>query len=430
MLIHLHFSDEMADSLSRRATEAVGGLDLPWRFAPRADYHPDDNPSGLISFGTAENALVTEELKEFVDKNVTISLDDFLYRGSHAGGPRFPKALAVHLNEYLQPHSPIAPEMIQCVGAATAMHDILAWGVANPGDGILTSRPVYGRFELDFGNKSQVRVVYAETDARNAFQDDVVERFEEALVRSRNTGVNVKMVLIVNPHNPLGKCYPRSALVKIMQFCQKHRLHLLSDEIYACSVFDSGEEAVPFTSILSINSAGLIDPELLHVTYGLSKDFGAAGLRLGAIITRSRPVLRAIEAAMRFHNPSGASLAIGSAMLEDRVWCRSFIETSRARLAQAYRHVTRGLRDIGIRYLPGSNAGFFVWVDLSPYLPSELDGEGNPEFALAKSLKSEGVFLHPREEHSLDPGWFRLVYTQDPRTVTEGLMRQVFLLWV
>ncbi|KAM5377331.1 hypothetical protein ACJZ2D_005150 [Fusarium nematophilum] len=369
-------------------------------------------------------------MADSLSRRATEAVDDFLYRGSHAGGPRFPKALAVHLNEYLQPHSPIAPEMIQCVGAATAMHDILAWGVANPGDGILTSRPVYGRFELDFGNKSQVRVVYAETDARNAFQDDVVERFEEALVRSRNTGVNVKMVLIVNPHNPLGKCYPRSALVKIMQFCQKHRLHLLSDEIYACSVFDSGEEAVPFTSILSINSAGLIDPELLHVTYGLSKDFGAAGLRLGAIITRSRPVLRAIEAAMRFHNPSGASLAIGSAMLEDRVWCRSFIETSRARLAQAYRHVTRGLRDIGIRYLPGSNAGFFVWVDLSPYLPSELDGEGNPEFALAKSLKSEGVFLHPREEHSLDPGWFRLVYTQDPRTVTEGLMRQVFLLWV
>lgn len=56
MLIHLRFTDEMADSLSRRATEAVGGLDLPWRFAPRGDYHPDHNPEGLISFATAENA--------------------------------------------------------------------------------------------------------------------------------------------------------------------------------------------------------------------------------------------------------------------------------------------------------------------------------------------------------------------------------------
>ncbi|RBR17057.1 uncharacterized protein FIESC28_06559 [Fusarium coffeatum] len=358
-------------TLSQRATEAVGGLDLPWRFAPRGDYDPDHNPSGLVSFGTAENALVTDQLKEFTDQNVTISHEDFLYRGSHAGGSRFPSALAAHLNEYLTPHSPITPDMIQCVGAATAMHDILAWGVADPGDGVLTSRPVYGRFELDFGNKSQVRVVYSDNKTKNAFQDNIVDKFEEALMRSKKAGIHVKMVLIVNPHNPLG----------------------------------------------------VIDPDLLHVTYGLSKDFGAAGLRLGAIITRSRPVLRAIQAAMRFHNPSGASLAIGSAMLEDRVWCRSFVDSSRSKIAQAHRHVTSQLKDMGIKYLPGSNAGFFVWIDLSPYLSSELDGELNQEFALAKRLRQDGVFLHPREEHSQEPGWFRVVYTQDPRTVTEGLQR-------
>ncbi|KAL9569939.1 hypothetical protein ACKAV7_006002 [Fusarium commune] len=368
MKIHLQFSNAKMGSLSQRATEAVSGLDLPWRFAPRGDYDADHNPNGLISFGTAEHALVTKELKEFTNKNVTISHDDFLYRGSHAGGSRFPQALAAHLNEYLQPYSPVTPDMIRCVGAATAMHDILAWGVADPGDGVLTSRPVYGRFELDFGNMSQVRVVYSNNKIEEAFQHDIVEKFEEALLRSRKVGVNVKMVLIVNPHNPL-------------------------------------------------------DPELLHVTYGLSKDFGAAGLRLGAIITRSQPVLRAIEAAMRFNNPSGASLAIGSAMLEDRAWCRAFIDSSRLKLAQAHRHITSQLRDMGIKYLPGSNAGFFVWVDLSPYLPSEFDGELNQEFALAKRLYKMGVFLHPREEHSIEPGWFRMVYSQDPRTVTEGLRR-------
>ncbi|CAF3506030.1 unnamed protein product [Fusarium graminearum] len=369
----------------------------------------------------AERALVTDQLKEFADKSVTISNEDFLYRGSHAGGSRFPTALAAHLNEYLTPSSPITPDMIRCVGAATAMHDILAWGVADPGDGVLTSRPVYGRFELDFGNKSQAKVVYSDNKTEEAFQDGIIDHFEEALLRSSEAGIHVKMVLIVNPHNPLGRCYPKSTLVKIMQFCQKHRLHLLSDEIYACSVFNSDEPATPFTSILSIDSTNLIDPDLLHVTYGLSKDFGAAGLRLGAIITRSQPVLRAIEAAMRFHNPSGASLAIGNAMLEDRVWCRSFVDSSRSKLSQAHRHVTSQLKAMNIKYLPGSNAGFFVWIDLSPYLPSELDGELNQEFALAKRLREAGVFLHPREEHSLEPGWFRIVYTQDPRTVTEGL---------
>ena len=136
---------------------------------------------------------------------MTISPEDLLYRGSHAGGPRFPAALATHLNEYLQPHRRITPDMVQCVGAATSMHDILAWGIANPGDGFLTSRPAYGRLELDFGNKSQVKVVYADTDAEDAFKPEAASKFEEALVRSNAMGVPVKAVFIINPHNPLGE---------------------------------------------------------------------------------------------------------------------------------------------------------------------------------------------------------------------------------
>lgn len=138
---------------------------------------------------------------------VTISTEDFLYRGSHAGGLRFPRALAVHLNEYLHPHFPITPDMVQCVGAATAMHDILAWAVADPGDAVLASRPIYGRFEVDFGNKSQVSVVYSNNKTEEAFHDDIVEKFEDALLRYQKAGVHIKMVLIVNPNNPLGRQY-------------------------------------------------------------------------------------------------------------------------------------------------------------------------------------------------------------------------------
>lgn len=213
-----------------------------------------------------------------------------------------------------------------------------------------------------------------------------------------------------------------------MKFCQSHNIHLISDEIYACSTFDSGESsATPFTSILAIDPAGLIDTERLHVTYGFSKDFGSAGLRIGAIITRSKAVEAAIRGVIRFHNPAGPSLAIGAAMLEDRKWCREFVELNRTKLAEAYGVATTGLKEIGVQYLSGSNAGFFLWIDLSKHLPADLDGEPNAEFALAKKLLDNGVFLHPREEHSLKPGWFRMVYTQDPDIVREGIKRYIYL---
>jgi 1-aminocyclopropane-1-carboxylate synthase len=214
-----------------------------------------------------------------------------------------------------------------------------------------------------------------------------------------------------------------------MKFCQEHQIHLISDEVYGCSVFESGEQAVvPFTSALSINTAGIIDRNLLHVTYAMSKDFGAAGLRLGALITRNEELKKALLAVVRFHSPSGVSIAIGTAMLEDREWCRSFIATSQQRIAEAYKFVTGKLRNMGVPYLRGGNAGFFVWIDLSAYLPSESEGlpQQEREFALAQRFVDAGVFLHPGEEHSLVPGWFRMVYTMERGIVDEGLRRSVF----
>jgi 1-aminocyclopropane-1-carboxylate synthase len=207
--------------------------------------------------------------------------------------------------------------------------------------------------------------------------------------------------------------------VNILDFCERHQIHLISDEIYACSVFDSGEDAVPFTSILSIPVDRHIDPSRLHVIYGLSKDFGAAGLRIGAVITRSKSLLAAVDAVTRFSSASGPSLAFGKLLLADRDWVHSFVDRNKATLAAAYKHVTTALKEIGVKYIRGGNAGFFVYIDLSPFLPDHRV----PEFELADRLQKAGLFLHPCEEHAPEPGWFRLVFTQDPRGVTEGIKR-------
>jgi aspartate/methionine/tyrosine aminotransferase len=208
-----------------------------------------------------------------------------------------------------------------------------------------------------------------------------------------------------------------------MRFCQSHQIHLISDEIFACTVFDSGEPgAVAFTSLLSIDPTGLIDPSLCHVITGMSKDFAVGGLRIGAIITQNQILKKACHAQIQFHELSGPSLMLATAMLEDREWCRQFLHTIQERLSAAFRHVTDGLQQIGVKYLPGSNAGFFIWVDLSPYLP-DTGTQQEREFQLAQKLVDKGVSLHPGEEHSIEPGWFRFVYTTTPDVVSEGLRR-------
>jgi aspartate/methionine/tyrosine aminotransferase len=62
-------------------------------------------------------------------------------------------------------------------------------------------------------------------------------------------------------------------MVAFMRLCQKYQIHLLSDEIYALSTFSTKDvpNPTPFTSLLSIDKTGIIDPALCHVVHGMSK---------------------------------------------------------------------------------------------------------------------------------------------------------------
>ena len=62
-------------------------------------------------------------------------------------------------------------------------------------------------------------------------------------------------------------------MIDYMRFCQKHQIHLVSDEIYALTTFPTEDirNPTPFTSLLSIPKDSLIDPTLCHVLHGMSK---------------------------------------------------------------------------------------------------------------------------------------------------------------
>lgn len=99
-----------------------------------------------------------------------------------------------------------------------------------------------------------------------------MRHYEEALLQAQKEGFKIRALLLCNPHNPLGKCYPVDTLKGLFELCNKYSIHLVSDEIYGLSVFDvEGEKRTPFTSVLSINPTGLLRTDQIHVLYGMSK---------------------------------------------------------------------------------------------------------------------------------------------------------------
>ena len=68
-----------------------------------------------------------------------------------------------------------------------------------------------------------------------------------------------KALVITNPHNPLGRCYSRAVLESLARLCAKHEMHLVSDEVFALSVWESPdfEDEEGFVSVLGLDAEAL-----------------------------------------------------------------------------------------------------------------------------------------------------------------------------
>jgi aspartate/methionine/tyrosine aminotransferase len=181
-----------------------------------------------------------------------------------------------------------------------------------------------------------------------------------------------------SPHNPLGKCYVSSnppssgldltceqspkAIKALLAFCQKYQVHFISDEIYALSKSETTTPipAHEFVSVLSIPLDGLIDPHLVHVTYGMSKDFSCNGMRLGVFVTQHNPGAYAAMASLSlFAWPSSPAMELWTRMLDDRTWLDSYLEENSKRLAMYYKRAVQWLERNNIDYVKGGSAYLF-----------------------------------------------------------------------
>ncbi len=95
----------------------------------------------------------------------------------------------------------------------------------------------------------------------------------------------IRALVLTNPQNPFGQCYPVDVLEACVRFCQDRNIHFISDEVYALSCFDDDDEAdtglPPFVSALHLDLDRLgVDRARVHVVWSTSKDFGSSGFRM------------------------------------------------------------------------------------------------------------------------------------------------------
>ncbi|KAL4814642.1 pyridoxal phosphate-dependent transferase [Aspergillus spinulosporus] len=415
-----------ASSLSQRARSSLKNTSNALWDVLNDVWHPQSKPHGY------------QQLLLRASSSLELSERHLALNDTITGSPRLKVAIADVLSRYLRPSKPLRPSHILANNGVSSAIKHCSWALCDPGDGILVGRPYYRGFNRDMCLRPAAKLVQVSFEGMDPLGVSAVLKYEEALISSGKQGCTIRAIMLCNPHNPLGRCYPRSFSIEIMKLCQRFGVHLISDEIYALSVWREGQDGPvsmdKFTSVLSIDHDGLIDPSLVHVLWGVSKDFGANGMRLGAVISQTNSdLLESIRGVAQYNSISGLADCLTTTLLEDEGFVDQFIAENNKALAATYEYVVAFMKRHGIPYARGSNAGFFVWCDLlTPYLQLQHAGSFDSSKS-AKAIKNRELLdkLSRFRVHlgvgddfgSEQTGWFRVTFSQSREQLDEGLRR-------
>nr|KAG5711240.1 hypothetical protein BaRGS_004884 [Batillaria attramentaria] len=328
-------------------------------------YHPDKNPKGYIDLGLAENRLCED----------------------------------------------LTTEKLIVASGTTAILDTLAFSLAEPGEYIMVPAPYYYRIKNDFEDRAGVQVLEVPLSSKAGFEL-TVKSFEIVFTLARRQGKRVRGLLIINPNNPLGDVYTEQFLIELLHFACKHGLHVISDEIYAQSVFDKDTK---FHSILSLP---LPDPQRVHFLWG---DLGLSGYRCGVLYTCNTHVLNFAEAVGIFHQTPPLIQRRLEHILTDTHWLdHEYFPALHKRLANLYKAACARLASLGVDVHPGK-AGIFIWADFSPFL-AEMTFAAEHQLFL-RFLEARVYTLPGKASYSPSPGWFRIIFASNQNMVMEGLRR-------
>lgn len=386
------------------------------------------NPDGFVNLGVAENTLMHNELLAKINHSLDIPSSALTYGD---GQKRLKASVAHFLTRKFNTITPIEACHISAVNGCTTAIQNLSWALANPGDIILIGRPYYGGMPVDVSRRTATQLVPVSFGFVDPTSLGALQKYEEAILAARERRQRVAALLLVNPHNPLGRCYPRNVLEEFMRLCQRHRIHLISNEIYGLTTYSTAgvavdDSLVTFESILSINPEGLIDPSLVHMLWGMSKDFGANGLRIGFTVSQHNEKLhKALLSVFEFSWSSAVTDLITATILEDDAWVDWYIVENQRKLAAQHELVVRWAKNNGIEYAP-SSAGFFLWVNLGAvylrYQPRERSINVDEE--VMEALLARKVFLADGVRFGAEQsGWLRIVFSHHSDYLFEGLNR-------
>jgi len=169
------------------------------------------------------------------------------------------------------------PELLVEVAGSEAFASAMQI-VADRGDEIIVVEPYYTNYQT-FAFLNGITLKAVPTNIHSDFAVPDISEFEK-LVTPRT-----KAVLLSNPCNPSGKLFSKAELLSIGEFCRRHDLFLISDEVYR--EFCYTDE--PHFSAMNIPGC----EQNVILADSVSKRYNLCGARIGCIASHNKDVMAA-----------------------------------------------------------------------------------------------------------------------------------------
>lgn len=245
--------------VSRKNTGAVKWNSM---YSAKPDTSDSTVPFSIADMEFKNAPEIIEGLKEYLDSAIlgyTSPTDAYYdaviswHKNHHGFTPE---------KEHILTSPGVVPAFINAVGALT-----------NAGDSIVFMTPSYPPF-WRAGTDNSVNVVECPLiDLGDTYAIDF-ELFASIVSRPE-----VKVFILCNPHNPVGRVWTKDELTKLLDICLEHNVYVISDEIHS----DLIRRTAKHTSVGSLDEK--YSPISLICT-APSKTFNLAGMQTSNVIVK------------------------------------------------------------------------------------------------------------------------------------------------
>ncbi len=139
-------------------------------------------------------------------------------------------------------HLTLQPEWMTCTPGIVFALSIAVRAFTQEGDAVLIQPPVYHPFSRAILRNKRTLVENPLVLKDGHYEMDLEELEQKVLDE------HVKLMILCNPHNPVGRVWTREELTSLADICLRHHVYVISDEIHGDFVWQ-GHEQTPYASI-------------------------------------------------------------------------------------------------------------------------------------------------------------------------------------